>query len=294
LLTARCSCPSSSTLARPRKSPRSTFSTKNGTCSNGSTRVNGDIAGLERLIRTQVRSQIAQRQDMLQQQDAMARAFTIPVRQVAPARALEIPVKRTTVALRGSSAASTDTEREWSLADPVYEQIVRTITGFAHALERRPASTTKLVPDEETLRDWLMFMLGTNYEGPDGGDLFVGGEIVNGKGKTDILIRHRDRSAFIGECKFWDGPSKFDAAIEQLLSYMVWRDTKAALILFIRNRDAGAIIDRAGSRLASHAACVQAPVPPAPYERRDYRLVSPHDNQRMISLALLPVVVRAA
>jgi hypothetical protein len=30
-----------------------------------------------------------------------------------------------------------------------------------------------------------------------------------------------------------------------------------------------------------------------PYQRRDYRLVSPLDDQRIISLALLPVVVQA-
>lgn len=257
-------------------------------------RINSDIAGLERLTRVQARSQIAQRQETLRQRDAMISEFTIPVRQVAPDRALEIPVKRTTIALRGSVPASASSEREWSLADAVYQQIIRTITGFSHALERRPASAVKLLPDEETLRDWLMFMLGANYEGADGGELFVGGETVNGKGKTDILIRHRDRSAFIGECKFWDGPGKFDQAIGQLLSYMIWRDTKAALILFIKNPNATAIIDRAGGRLAAHANCVQAPVPLDPYQRRDYQLVSPHDDQRMISLAFLPVVVRAA
>jgi hypothetical protein len=41
--------------------------------------------------------------------------------------------------------------------------------------------------------------------GHPGSDLFVGGETVNGKGKTDILVRHHGQTAFIGECKFWDG-----------------------------------------------------------------------------------------
>jgi hypothetical protein len=256
-------------------------------------RVNGDIAGVERLVRAKVRSQLAERQRVQRQRDAMIGEFTIPVRQVAADWALEVPVRRTTVVLRGSAPTGTNGEPEWSLADSVYEQIIRTITGLTRAMELRPASANRLLPDEETLRDFLMFMLGGNYEAPDGADLFVGGETVNGKGKTDLLIRHRDKNAFIGECKFWDGPSKFDEAIEQLLSYVVWRDTKAALILFIKNRDATAVIDTAGSRLASHAACVQAPVSSAPCERRDYRLASPHDDQRMISLALLPVVVRA-
>jgi hypothetical protein len=154
-------------------------------------RVNGDIAQLEHQIRGMVRSRIAERRDILQQRDAMATAFTIPIRQAEPDRALQIPVRRTTIVLRGSSPAGTGGQPEWSITDAVYEQTIWTITSFSHALERRPASATKLLPDEETLRDWLMFVLGTNYEAPDGGEIFVGGETVNGKGKTDILIRHQ-------------------------------------------------------------------------------------------------------
>lgn len=40
-----------------------------------------------------------------------------------------------------------------------------------------------------------------------------------------------------------------------------------------------------------HAACKETLVSAEPYERRDYRFTSPDDNQRVISLALLPVIV---
>lgn len=163
---------------------------------------------------------------------------------------------------------------------------------LVQALKRRPRSAGPLIHDEETIRDWLMFNLSTNYEAPDGSELFIGGEVENGNGKTDILVRHQNRNVFIAECKFWGGPKKFDKAISQLLSYTTWRDTKAAIILFITNKNATAVTDSAGARLAAHAACKEAPVSAEPYERRDYRFTSPDDNQRVISLALLPVVVR--
>jgi hypothetical protein len=253
--------------------------------------VNADIAMVERQTRALVSGLLASRTQVLRQRDEMVRGFTIPIREIEPQRGLEIPVKPTTVILEATSAPSPDGSRHWRLADPVYERMIKTITKFGHALERCPASARLLLPDEETLRDWLMFQLSLNYETPDGGELFIGGEIENGKGKTDILVRYQNRNAFIGECKFWHGPKKFREAIEQLLGYTVWRDTKAAIILFITNQDATAVIDKAGDCLTTHPACRQALVSADPYQRRDYRFASPEDDQRMISLALLPVII---
>jgi hypothetical protein len=255
--------------------------------------VNADLATLERQIRALVRNLLARRLGVLRHRDTMTAAFTIPVRPVDPDRALEIPVRPTAVVLNSSPSATVGGQREWSLTDPVHERMIATITRFGHALERRPASARLLLPDEETLRDWLMFLLSTNYEAPDGSELFVGGETVNGNGKTDILIRHQNRNAFIGECKFWHGPKKFGEAIDQLLGYTVWRDTKAAIILFITSRNATAAIDSADGCLQRHSQCRTAPIPADPARRRDYVFASPHDDQRAISLALISVVIPA-
>ena len=154
-----------------------------------------------------------------------------------------------------------------------------------------PAAPTCSSPTKRRLRDWIMFTLSTNYEAPDGSELFVGGEVENGKGKTDILVRYQNRNAFIAECKFWAGPTKFGMAIDQLLGYTVWRDTKAAIVLFITNKNATAAIHSAAACLAAHAACKEVVPSADPNERRDYRFTSPDDNQREISLALLPVIV---
>lgn len=258
--------------------------------------VNDDIAALKRELGPHARTLINKRLSVLRQRDNIVAALTIPLRRVEAGRAVEIPITRTTVALKSSAPAAAG-QREWSLADSVYEQMIKTITAFTHALERRPTSALRLLPetqtqaDEETLRDWLMFILGSNYEAPDGGELFIGGEVENGKGKTDILVRHEGRNAFIGECKFWHGPKRFNEAIEQLLGYTTWRDTKAAIIFFITNQNATAAIDSAGACLAAHSACREVLNSPDPKERRDYRFSSPIDEQRIISVALLPVVL---
>ena len=253
--------------------------------------VNCDIEALEQYIRGVATRQLRGRLDVIKKRDDMTAAFTIPVREVEPERALDVPVKRTAVVLRTTPDPG---ERGWRLDKHIYERMIQTITKFGHALERRPRSAQPLIHDEETIRDWLMFNLSTNYEAPDGSELFVGGEVENGNGKTDILVRHQNRNVFIAECKFWHGPKKLDEAIDQLLSYTTWRDTKAAIILFVTNKNVTAAIDTAGARLTTHPACKEALVPAEPYERRDYRFTSPEDSQRVISLALLPVVIRKA
>jgi hypothetical protein len=144
--------------------------------------VNDDVAALKRELVPHARTLISKRLSVLRQRDNIVATLTIPLRRVEADRAVEIPIERTTVVLKSITRAAAG-QREWSLAVSVYEQMIKTITAFTHALERRPTSALRLLPetethaDEETLRDWLMFLLGSNYEAPDGGELFIGGEV---------------------------------------------------------------------------------------------------------------------
>jgi len=95
----------------------------------------------------------------------------------------------------------------------------------------------------------------------------------------------------VGECKFWHGPAAFSSAIDQLLGYAVWRDTKAALILFIRDKNATDVIAKTDAAVRNHQQFVDAADQHEPDQRLDYILSSPQDPRRLISLALIPVVV---
>jgi hypothetical protein len=53
--------------------------------------------------------------------------------------------------------------------------------------------------------------------------------------KTDIRLEEESRAAFVAECKLWGGEKVLLDALNQLLGYLTWRDSKAALILF--NKD---------------------------------------------------------
>jgi hypothetical protein len=71
-------------------------------------------------------------------------------------------------------------------------------------------------------------------------------------GKTDILIRVDGRNVFIGECKFWRGEKVFMETIDQILSYLSWRDTKAAAIIFNRTKQFTSVLDKIRAALEGH------------------------------------------
>lgn len=100
--------------------------------------------------------------------------------------------------------------------------------------------------DEEERRDLLLVALNSQFEGQ------AGGEVFNGAGKTDILLRIDNRSVFIAECKTWRGPKAFTEAIDQLLGYLIWRDTKAAIVLFIQMKSPTEVVAKAATALSGH------------------------------------------
>ena len=108
-----------------------------------------------------------------------------------------------------------------------FDHILQIIGKVAVVFERNPSTFSKL--GEEALRDNILVHLNGHYESATG-------ETFNAAGKTDILIRSGEKNVFIAECKFWHGEKGYLATIDQLLSYLTWRDTKAAVIIFNRNK----------------------------------------------------------
>ena len=104
---------------------------------------------------------------------------------------------------------------------------------------------------EEDRRQLLLNNLNTHYSGQGMAEAF------NVKGDTDILVRHENANVFIGECKFWSGQKGFVETIDQLFGYRAWRDTKLAVIMFVRERGLTSIIERAREALAEHEQFVE-------------------------------------
>lgn len=215
---------------------------------------------------------------------AVAQALRIPLlRRESPP---SIPLVPTVVPLPTRPEARTASPAEHAqLQEDAYRSVLSTIDSFGRALERLPRTFAGL--GEEELRDFLLVILNASYRG------VAAGEVFNRGGKTDILLRHDDANLFIGECKIWHGSEAAQTALEsQLFNYLAWRDTSAALILFIRKAaDPTSLMRKAYDLLANHEQLVD----PAPLfvagERHDFRLQHPEDPQRILRLALLTFYV---
>jgi hypothetical protein len=238
--------------------------------------VNGDAVPLNRQMRDGIRSLIERRRDQELKRRSLALNLPFPVERQSES-AVPIRVQRRTVRLDARPKTPTFAP-EPELATENYEDILRDCAAMATILERMPVDGL----GEEQLRNLILGMLNTNYTGQ------VAGELFNGAGKTDICIRGGDRNLFIGECKFYKGPVSVTKAIDQLLGYVVWRDTKAALLLFVQGGNFTDVVTKAVEAVATHPQCRRRAAPGEPSRRSDFVFTRADDDARAIHLALLP------
>jgi hypothetical protein len=247
-----------------------------------------DIERHNAQIRQAAPGLVAQRRAKLLADRQLEAGLGFPIRQRPDAGLYAVPLTRRKIATRTPttrSSVSGPFQPEPVLSEPDYEAALAVLRNSRNALERSPSLTAGF--GEQQIRDILLVNLNAVFEGQ------AAGEVFNGFGKTDILIRVRDRNIFIGECKIWHGPSTIADALDQLLGYLVWRDTKAALLFFIRNKDVTAVIGKATAEIERHANYKRRGTHDSD-ERVDFVLHASGDPAREIRLALLPFALRPA
>jgi hypothetical protein len=172
----------------------------------------------------------------------------IPVRRRgdAPRTYQAEAVRRKPAPRRPGAPSGAPKAAEPVMVDELHAHTLGVARSWVRAMERTPGDYTGA--KEEALRDALLVMLNTHFEGDGQAEAF------NKSGKTDILIRVGDRNIFIAECKRWSGEKGLGEALDQLLSYATWRDGKLALIFFVDRRDITAVVTKAREALAAHGA----------------------------------------
>lgn len=160
----------------------------------------------------------------------------------------------------------------------VYHDILQVIHDMGKQFERMPSTYSQ--KGEEDLRDHLLLLLEPRFKGSATGETF------NKAGKTDILVRYENSNVFIAECKFWGGSRLYLGTITQLLSYLTWRDSKAAVILFVKNKDFSAVLKTIEADTSKHQNYLGF------IDKRDetwfnYRFHTNNDKNREVKVAIL-------
>jgi len=251
-----------------------------------------DIQAHNQQMARQLPAAVAQRRAKLLRDRDLQDSIGYPIMKRADANTHRVPVKRKKISPDRPARPSERSNAyvpEPAIEKADYEEVLAVLRNARNALERSPSMSAKL--DEEETRDLLLLYLNGQLEGRATGETF------NYMGKTDILVREGDRNVFIGECKIFDPKNKQSvdhvvaSALDQLLgSYLAWRDTKAALLLFIREANVSAVIDKALAAISSHPNHKRRGEI-STEERHDFVLHANGDPNREIHLAFLPFLI---
>ena len=159
-----------------------------------------------------------------------------------------------------------------------YEQILEALQTVGQMYEKLPKVTQGM--DEETLRDLFLAQIQTSFKSDS-----ATAEAFNKNGKTDIMVKHGEGVLFVAECKFWKGKQVLHDAISQLLSYLTWRDTKAALLIFVRDTTMTTAVKGVKENISSHEN-YKSTSGPKGETWFNFKFTLPNDSDREIYLAV--------
>lgn len=196
----------------------------------------------------EARQHVQARKSLLLKQEKLIASLGVPFHktQKVPST-FAVPVIAKKILIKPSAPSSAYIP-EPTLDESIYHEILQIIYHTGIEMERHQSIYHG--KGEEPLRDYFIMVLSPHFQS-------VTGETFNKSGKTDILIRHEKHNVFVAECKFWKGIEKFYETIDQLLGYLTWRDSKSAIICFVKNKELNPVLQQIESETAKHPCFVK-------------------------------------
>lgn len=192
-------------------------------------RLKNDIESFDDELRRHAEQQFEKRREEARETREMFGNVDIPLRKredTPETLSIKPPERRKTIQ-KPEPEAETATEPAPTVPEDTYNDILEAVNDIGTGFERSP----RLFQDygEEDLRDFVRVFLEMNFKSGT-----ATGETFNKDGKTDILLRAQDgTNVFVAECAVWSGKEGFKDKIDQLFGYLTWRDSKAAVVLFV-------------------------------------------------------------
>ena len=225
-----------------------------------------------------VTSQLRARKERLLADAGMVAAIGLPMkRREGASITYAVPVTRRVPRIEQINVQGAF-KPEPTLSKEDYQETLRIMKNMVQVMELSPHAFCGM--GEEDLRWHFLVQLNGAFAGQATGETF------NFNGKTDILIRVDGKNVFIAECKVWKGEKALLATIDQLLSYMSWRDTKAAILVFNKNADFSSVLAKIGETVVKHS-LFKRDCGKSDESTFHYVFAQPNDANREVILTLL-------
>jgi len=206
-----------------------------------------NLQGLNNSLDHSITSLINQRKQQVLQKNNLLASLGVPIKKkdgVAETFSIPNPKLKDKIIVK-PVVYEKDFKPEPALDDNNYRKILKIINDVGKNFERLPS--TYKGKSEEDIRDHILLILDPNFELGS-----ASGETFNKIGKTDISLRYDSSVVFIAECKYWKGEKVFIKTIDQLLGYLTWRNSKAAIINFVQNDDFTDVLDKVKISITTH------------------------------------------
>lgn len=198
-------------------------------------------------LESQVRSRFESRKHRLLKKNSLVASLGVPIKKRSDLpstfaiKAPQIPKK---IRIDKPMVTEMGFKPDPTLNEEIFKDILQIVFDVGKQFERLPSTYSE--KSEESLRDHFLLFLEPNFEGSATGETF------NKAGKTDILLRYENTNVFIAECKFWKGEKSYLDTITQLLAYLTWRDSKVAVIMFVRNKEFSSVLQTVETVTSTH------------------------------------------
>lgn len=216
--------------------------------------INSELVQYNTSLEKQVSNLFKKRKAELLRQQQLLERINMPMRQSDDERLRNIiPLVKKTIIVPKPPTSNTNYQPEPAISEENYHDILEMCHRLGVGMERHPrlyCNADGSVRDEESLRDAFLLPLVLQFDS-------VTAETFNKKGKTDILIQHQGQNAFAAECKFWGGTKLHYETIDQILRYLTWRDSKAAILYFVKRKKLQPVIDQIRDETPKHPCFVK-------------------------------------
>lgn len=243
--------------------------------------VRREVAVFNAALESKIRSIFLNRKEhFLKRNDLMA-SLGVPIKKrenLPQTFAVPTPATRKKLSVAKPVVTEKGYRPEPTLEDSTYREILRYLHDWGKQLERMPSTYSG--KSEEDLRDMFLVFIEPHFQGTATGETF------NKSGKTDILLRFEGKNVFVAECKRWKGQQSYLDAISQLLGYLTWRDSKAAVMMFVSNKEISSVLGTVERATLEHPNCLGF-VSKQEGSWLNYRFHLDGDPNREVKLAVL-------